>query len=119
MGCCPDLISNKDRLTIAYWKIFYGDDSIYTSKKTKWEDLPKDNVQCLILYFADKTRKLFHGDDYYFKCGDLYWGIGEAVTSVQDILDRYPEAIILRGKAIEEWHWADIMDCVYKDQYEE
>lgn len=56
---------------IAGFKIWYGDNTTYTSKDGAWENAPSDNVQVVMIYFKAKdamgrfTRLYSSGCDYY------------------------------------------------------
>lgn len=76
------------------WKIFYDDESVYSSRMGSWRDAPSDGV-LRVLLFEDKidgmgrpTRLLHHGQDFYFSDGDQLFGSNTDI--LRDNLDRYP-----------------------------
>ena len=83
---------------------------IYTSKKTKWEDLPDDGIIYIMLYKDEGDgqeanishptyRESLAGNDYYWKAphhsGTTY---GSGNDAIDEIKTRYPGASVLRGK---------------------
>lgn len=63
-------------MNIIHWKIYYGDDTVYTSNDGTWEEAPDTGVQVVMLYFdedhsEDKPyREIIQGGDFYCKDGD-------------------------------------------------
>lgn len=80
------------------WRVWYGDDSKYDSKNTRWEDLPDDGVVVVMLYFDNKTRRIMDGSDWYFrakhKSGDFIYG--ENSDSPEENRKRYGKGISLK-----------------------
>ena len=69
-----------------------------------WEDLPADGVQLILLHYADGTRRVMMGSDYYFRSpGPADWIYGS--TDHREQLDRYDGAVVLTGR------WTD--DATY------
>jgi len=58
------------------WKVWYGDESVVTSRESSWEQAPDQDVQVVMLYFDWKDsqgrprRQIFSGCDYYFCDGN-------------------------------------------------
>ena len=99
-------------LTPIAWKIYYGDGAIRTSLDS-WETCEGDDVQCVIVYFAetyqtyvsaDQTfrtenyREILHGKDYYWFDADSDQFLGQGKT-IQECIDhvkaRFPGHIFL------------------------
>ena len=86
------------------WRIYYTDGSGYNSSDTKWEDLPEDGVIVLVLYLDEYSgggevqhRIVLDGSDYYFHIpGTELFGSNNDMPD--EISERYPGAIIKRGK---------------------
>ncbi|TDI54935.1 MAG: hypothetical protein E2O95_00600 [Acidobacteria bacterium] len=80
--------------SITGWKIFYDDESVYSSRMGSWRDAPGDGVIRVLLY-EDKTdgqgrptRSIHHGQDLYFSDGNQLFGSNN--DTLQDNLGRYP-----------------------------
>jgi hypothetical protein len=89
-------------LTPIAWKIYYGDGAIRTSLDS-WETCEGDDVQCVIVYFAetyqtyvsaDQTfrtenyREILHGKDYYWfdaEANRPFTGMAEDAVGKTDI----------------------------------
>lgn len=76
------------------WKIFYDDESVYSSRTGSWRDAPGDGV-LKVLLFEDKTdgqgrptRVIHHGQDFYFSDGDQLFGSNN--DKLRENLERYP-----------------------------
>lgn len=76
------------------WKIFYDDESVYSSKTGPWRGAPGDGV-LKVLLFEDKTdgqgrpmRIIHHGQDLYFSDGDQLFGSNN--DTLRENLERYP-----------------------------
>lgn len=90
--------------TVVGWRCWYTDDRHFNSEQDEWGELPDDGVLCVKLYydeFADngETRYtlLLDGHDHYFHVPetDLF---GSSNDPVEEIHERYPGAIVKRGK---------------------
>lgn len=94
---------------IIAWAIWY-EDAFFSSKDTKFEDLPRDGVLLMRVYEERRDAEWNHvvqqyaGYDYYFRAigpKDYLYGCdldSRERPTHQDILDRYNKPIILRGK---------------------
>ena len=47
------------------WKIYYDDESVFSSLDGGWKDAPSDGVQVVVEYYEDGTKKLHFERDYY------------------------------------------------------
>lgn len=89
------------------WRAWYDHSRKYDSATTKWEDLPDDGMQVLVVYYEDDNRMMFgpspdqrSGVDHYFQVpgpdGEMIYGSNSDTDT--EILARYPGAIIKRGR---------------------
>lgn len=89
--------------TVVGWRCWYTDDRHYSSADHSWAELPDDGVLCLKLYYDEQAggderyTLLLDGDDRYFHIPntDLY---GCSNDPPDEILERYPGAVVKRGK---------------------
>lgn len=79
------------------WKVFYDDESVYSSRMGTWLDAPNDGV-LKVLLFEDTTdgqgrptRVIHHGQDLYFSDGDQLFGSNNDTLDVN--LERYPRLV--------------------------
>ena len=86
------------------WRIWYTDDRHYNSEYHEWNEIPDDGVLCLKLYYHDtagdsgiRYTLLLDGDDHYFHVPDTNL-FGSSNDPVEEIRERYPGAVIKRGK---------------------
>ena len=81
------------------WRVWYDDGAIYASDEHSWADLPDDGVLVRIIYYADGTKQIQQGTDYYYEAphfsGEPVLGAG---MDKDEIEKRYPGAIIKRGR---------------------
>lgn len=90
-------------------RVWYSDGAVLTDP---WEELPDDGILIKMLYFKDGTKEIQHGLDFYYEAPHPSGGIIRGAGMKEDqIVDRYPGAIIKRGiwspnefyhKAVEE-----------------
>ncbi len=77
------------------WKIFYDDESIYSSRTGSWRDTPSDGVLKVLLFEETNdgqgrpTRVIHHGKDLYFSDGDQLFASND--DELSDNLRRYPK----------------------------
>jgi hypothetical protein len=78
------------------WRAWYPGGQVFSSIDTRFEDLPSDGVQVIMLYHADGTRRVMQGNDYYWRVrsdfGLIYGHANEFDPA------RYPHATVIRGK---------------------
>lgn len=105
--CCDEnnIMKNVDEYVIA-WRCWY-DNWInideYNSVEHCWEQLPDDGFQAMRIWYADGTGRHISGNDYYF-LSEHPAGLIVGQSNDLDIKERYPKAIIKRGR-----HCPDIM----------
>ena len=97
------------------WIAWFDTKEKYTSKETTWGDLPSDG--CLIVNVFSKIEGqpnilclTMTSDDYYFR-QETEEGVVYGSNNHTDNADRYPGAIVLRGK----WATEEIMNFVNHD----
>ena len=76
------------------WKIFYDDESVYSSRMGAWRDAPGDGV-LRVLLFEDTTdgqgrptRVIHQSQDHYFSDGDQLFGSNN--NTLRENRERYP-----------------------------
>ena len=88
------------------WKIFYDDESVYSSRMGSWQDAPADGVQKVLLFEETNdaqgrpTRVIHHGQDLYFSDGDQFFGSNN--DELRETLDRYP---VLTSEDFKRGRW--------------
>src|SRR5438094_10424067 len=106
--------------TVIGWKLYYGDGTTVSSPQSSWAEAPSDNIQLLIVFYAE-TYKIhrngewheenyvdrYHNYDYYWKLGDQY-GNSQAAE--------VPEgAEVKLGREIEKEQWMAIDNRALQD----
>lgn len=94
---------NKTDSFVSSWRVWYNDLSTkideYNSVDHDFSDLPEDGFQAMRIWYNDGRCRFISGNDYYFfaahPSGTIF---GQTNDAYQDIVDRYPEVIIKRGK---------------------
>lgn len=93
---------NTDSFTIA-WVAYYDNGtatpSTYNSVDNTLIDLPEDGFQAMKIWYVDGTSRYIAGNDYYFFVnhqGGLIFG--QSNDTYESIVQRYPNALIKRGK---------------------
>lgn len=108
---------NKTDSFVAAWRVWYNDLSTgiteYNSVAHDFTNLPSDGFQAMRLWYVDGRTKFISGNDYYFfashPSGTIY---GQTNDSYNDIVARYPEVIITRGKYTTEEIMIQINDLM-------
>jgi hypothetical protein len=103
-------------ITIAGWRLYYGDGSIVDSRTTEWADAPADDVQALIVFYNEtyliheadglKTysyRKVYCQQDYYWEDGA---GTAEEALGHADVK---------RGKLLPDNQWWALYEHIHAD----
>ena len=47
------------------WKLYYDNDTVFSSSDGDWETAPSDGIQVLVEFYDDGSRKLHVERDYY------------------------------------------------------
>ena len=82
-------------LEIVGWKVWYADGSSYESKERSWENLPRDGVVWVMVYYANGTSRTMSGTDFYFRARghrDWIYGFGPEPDPA-----RYQDLVVLKG----------------------
>jgi hypothetical protein len=79
------------------WRVWTDDGGCWSSDQHDFVELPRDGVLGMVVHFADRTRRVATGADYYFRASG-----NEGVIMGSDMQlptpDRYRELIVLRGR---------------------
>ena len=93
------------------WRAWYDDGTVYDSKIITWADLPADGF--LIRVICDEKgsgKEIQMGMDYYYEAphisGELILGSG---NDADEIEERYPNAIVKRGKWAPKEVWERVL----------
>lgn len=78
------------------WRVWY-EGVVHDSRATRWEDLPADGVQVVMLYHEGGTRRVMQGNDFYWRWRSDF-GMVYAHGDERPEEARYPGASVLRGK---------------------
>lgn len=85
------------------WRVWYTNGRTFDSDDTDWRALPDDGVLAVRLLFGEGQQTIYGHDHYFHVPGtDLFGGSDDPV---EEIHERYPGAIVKRGKwaPTEEW----------------
>jgi len=95
------LVAKKehDHTTVG-WRAWFDNGDVYCSRDTDWKDIPDDGVQYVMDYDAELSsdgnyRGILSGYDYYWITPESGF---EVFGGHEHPGDRYPGAIIKRGK---------------------
>jgi hypothetical protein len=79
------------------WRLWTDDGASWSSDRHAFAALPRDGVLGMAVYFADGTRRIATGVDYYFRAAGRE---GVIMGSDQQLPtpDRYDELVVLRGR---------------------
>jgi hypothetical protein len=79
------------------WRVWTDDGNHWSSDQHDFVALPRDGVLGMIVHFADGTRRVATGADYYFCASgneDVIMGSDMQLPTP----DRYHDLIVLRGR---------------------
>lgn len=98
-------------MTFLGWRCWYSDGEVYSSDEYEWEELPDDGLLVRMLYFEDGYREIQQGMDYFYVAphhsGEPIFGAG---MDKDEIEERYPDAVIVRGKWAPHDYYRNIVD---------
>lgn len=80
------------------WRVWYDDGEVFKSDTYGWADLADDGILVRMIYYGDGTKQIQHGMDYYYEAPHEEGTIRGTGNDLDDILIRYPDAIIKRGR---------------------
>lgn len=94
---------NKTDSFVVSWRVWYNNLSSeiteYNSINHDFNDLPDDGFQAMRLWYNNGQGRFISGNDFYFfashPTGTIY---GQTNDGSTDIISRYPEVIIKKGK---------------------
>jgi hypothetical protein len=105
-------------LTIAGWRIYYGDGLVADSRQVTWEDCPADDVQVFSVYYQE-TYKIYEGDElneYPYRIlhhtQEYYWRYGAGNAEDAQMAGATD---VKRGKLIPDEAWRVIYDRAHID----
>jgi hypothetical protein len=83
-------------LTVTRWRAwFVGGDTLDGQTFADWQALPDDGVLSVMLWFADGTRRVMQGNDFYFVTPNGVFGHNDHPQ--EETERRYPGASVKRG----------------------
>lgn len=89
---------------VAAVRVYYEDGPRQLTPDADWAELPADGVQIVIVQFADGTKRLIGGYDWFFRArGPADWIFG--ASNPEPDPTRYRDLVRLRGR------WTD--DATY------
>lgn len=84
------------------WRVWFEAGKVFDSKTSSWKDLPDDGVIIVVVYHQKRLRS---GDGHYrtrYANQDYYWTMPNAPDEIfcsnENPLERYPDAVVKRGK---------------------
>lgn len=93
------------------WRVWYDDGGIYTSADHDWADIPEDGLLVKMIYYADGTRQVQQGADWYFEAphhsGETTRGFG---NDEKKIRKRYKGAVLKMGKWVPDRYYRRIVN---------
>lgn len=97
------------------WTAYYAD-ATYSSVDTPIATLPTEGMQVWMLYFRDGTRRILHGNEYYFWCDNgsddgIY---GQSDNPPTEIAARYPGAYIIAGQLLDDAAYSIILSAAMR-----
>lgn len=93
------------------WVEFNEDIVEYNSIEHCWNKIPDDGFQAMRLWYSDGTGRYISGNDFYF-LSEHKAGLIIGQSNDTDIKERYPNAIIKRGKHVPDKLMKEITDLM-------
>lgn len=106
MGDCVDCN------TVDLWTIWYADGFVVSGlTDADWAALPDDGVVVVRLDYCssddERNGRIIQGSDFYFMAPGLDdWIYASTNESAEQILARYPQALIKRGQWVDDAAYA-------------
>jgi hypothetical protein len=79
------------------WRVWTDDGNCWASDRHDFSAIPRDGVLGMVVHFADGTRRVATGADYYFRAAgnsDVIMGSDQQLPTP----DRYRDLVVLRGR---------------------
>lgn len=94
-------------MRVIAWKAWFAGGAAYCSSGTRWEELPSDGMLGVVTVFderhtgtGERLRRVINGRDWYWTApapdGETIYGYSD--DDPEEIRDRYPGAVLVRGK---------------------
>jgi hypothetical protein len=83
----------------------------------RWEDLPDDGLLCKMIYYKDGTKQVQHGLDFYYEAPHHAGIIQGAGMCRDEIEDRYPGAVIKRGRWAPDNYYRVVMQIAHNSRW--
>ena len=90
-------------MNVAGWRVWYTDNRTFASENHSWQDLPRDGLIHLTVYYDEwanedvRYTQNYSGDDWYFhRPGTDFFGSN--ADSLSENWLRYPDCVFKRGK---------------------
>lgn len=106
------IVTTKDP-SIIWWRIYYGDESTFTSNSGSWSSAPDTNVQIVLLWRKDLNTRILHGRDFYWydpKASLYTFGQTNKLTEVKNQI-KY-------GAWVDDWTFQKILWNALLDERE-
>lgn len=115
--CDCDKIKQTDEYVVGWrcWVEVNGEIKEYNSVDDNWCDIPNDSFQAMRLWYSDNTSRVISGNDFYF-IQQHNKGLIFGQTNDTDVKERYPGAIIKRGKHIPDLMMKEINELMSKSE---
>lgn len=102
------------------WRAYRIGGEVFNSRVSTWQSIPHDGWAIFML-FLDKVnesnqkhlKRLMQGDDHYFKAGEVYGS--SSGSTIEEILKRYPSAIVKLGKWTTDQEIAEINERAFAE----
>ena len=86
------------------WKIYYADETTFSSGDGTWEEAPLDEVVCIIMRSAETGRQIWCDEEYYY---NMPGGAPNEIYGSDDMMQQ------LRRRA----RWLKYGVCLPKEKY--
>lgn len=108
---------NTDNFIIAWraWVEIEYDIIEYNSVDHCFENIPDDGFQAMRLWYSDGTGRYINGNDFYFM-QEHPKGLIVGQSNDIDVKERYPNAIIKRGKHIPDSLMKEVIELLIKSE---
>lgn len=98
------------------WKIFYGDGSTATDQEYEPENVPKRNVQVVVMEDLDHGRYIDRGNDFYLWRDWGAWYSSD-IYGLWDYLEQPGAKIVLFGRSLPNKEFKRLQTMAIDDDY--